>query len=100
MKSFLDWFFQQPPSQDSPSDADRLMTIIAGAGDCGMTSREIHRCVDIPSDLVDRLLVLFVQAGQLVASEEQGMTVYKAVPWVRGLAGHARQQERKIRDLD
>ena len=98
MRSFVEWFVQQPPSQDSPSDCDRLMTIIAGAGDSGMTSREINRCVDIPSDLLRRLLVRLVDIGQLVAIDVNGTTTYRSAGWVRGIARHAGEAEREIRD--
>ena len=99
MHTFQEWIATNGPKDDSPSDADRLITIIAGADDSGMTFQKIKQCVDLPSDLLHRLLAALVGVGQLVAAEEKGVTIFRTVPWVRDLAGHARTQERKIRSL-
>ena len=91
------WLVEKGPKDDSPSDADRLALIVSRAGPQGINRKELGRCLDLDGPLLDQLLRALVGVGQLTASEENGVTVYRAVSWVRDLAGHARKEEKKIR---
>ena len=71
--------------------------MISKAGPNGISRRELGRCLDLDGPILDQLRAL-VNSGQLVAwKDEGGDTIYKTVPWIRGIAGHARTAEREIR---
>ena len=63
-------------------EADRLVPIIAQAGQQGMTRGQIGGLIDLDRDALDELLDGLVRFGLLTVSDEDGIRFYRATGFV------------------
>ena len=73
--SFDSWL--QTKSQEAPA-ADRLATIIAGAGTAGVSLDRLRRVVGLPPETMQDILKSLVATGQVRVLKVNGQMVYRA----------------------
>ena len=76
LPSFTSWL-QRRKGYAVPK-SDRVVPLIAQAGQRGMNRGQIGAAVDLERDVLDELLAGLVRFGELTVSDENGLRVFRA----------------------
>ena len=77
--SFHSWLQQRDREQhDHIPAADKVVPLVAQAGQRGMTKSKIGGVIDLERDTLSALLDSLVRFGLLTVSQENGIQVYRA----------------------
>jgi hypothetical protein len=77
--AFISWVRRRDREQHEHIPvADRILPLVAQAGQRGMTRYDIGRFVELDPEVLDNLLASLMQAGLLRSSWASGVKVFRA----------------------
>lgn len=75
--TFETWFRRHRSLNHLAPEADKILPLVADAGETGMSRRQLGHALDLDRETVDELLDGLVRAGLLVVTYEDGLPVYR-----------------------